>query len=346
MRIPGVEIGMPARCRGVRVASCAGAVLVFVLSPLMARAETVSILAARDNTIYEERTTNSNGSGPVMNAGKIATEKIRRAFVLFDIASSTIPAGATIDAATLHLNLTNVPSGPTPTTIRLHRVSRSWGEGASSSSTGSGVRAEAGDVTWLVRFYPDSSWNAPGGDFDGTVHGEGPVNTALGAYDIPSTPTLVQDVQYWLDHPSAANFGWMLRADESAGLSTTVRGIATREDATYYPVLEVAYTPSGAGVEPQGGQALQLSASPNPFRSGTRFAFDLPRASSVRIAIHDIRGRQVARLADGSVFPAGAHTLSWDCRGSGGKPVPAGVYFATLDTPADGSRTVRVLRIP
>ena len=337
---------MSAWSRGVRVASWAGTLLALGLSPLVARADSVSILAARDNTIYEEKTSNSNGSGPVMNAGKIATGKIRRAFILFDIASSTIPAGATIDSVTLHLNLTNVPASPTATTIGLYRVSRSWGEGASSSSTGSGAAAKAGDVTWLVRFYPDSVWSAAGGDFDGTLHGAGPLNTAEGAYDIPSTPALVQDVQYWLDHPSAANFGWMLRADESVGVSTTVRGIATREDATYHPMLEVAYTPSGAGVGARSGQALQLSVSPNPFRSATRLAFRLPRTSGIRLAIHDVHGRQVALLEDGTVFPAGAHTLSWDGRGSRGGALAAGVYFARLITPADGSRTIRILHIP
>ena len=340
------DVGMTVWSRGVRVASWGVALLAFVLSPVVARADSVSILAAHDNTIYEDKTSNSNGAGPVMNAGKNSSAKIRRAFVRFDVASSTIPAGATIDSVTLHLNLTNVPASPTPTTIGLYRVSHSWGEGASSSSTGSGASAQAGDVTWLVRFYPDSAWASAGGDFDGTVHGSGPVNTSMGAYDIPSTPQLVQDVQYWLDHASAANYGWMLRADESPGVTTTVRGIATREDATLYPVLEVAYTPSGAGVGPQGAQALQLSAAPNPFRSVTRLAFRLPRMSAIRLAIHDIRGRQVALLADGTAYPAGAHTLSWDGRASRGGALAAGVYFARLIAPADGSRTIRILHIP
>ena len=337
---------MSAWSRGVRVASWAGTLLALGLSPLVARADSVSILAAHDNTIYEDKTSNSNGSGPVMNVGKNSSAKIRRGFILFDIASSTIPAGATIETVTLHLNLTNVPASPTATTIGLFRVSASWGEGASSSTTGSGAAAESGDVTWLVRSYPNSAWAQAGGDFDGTVHGSGPVNTTLGAYDIPSTPALVQDVQYWLDHPSSANCGWMLRADESVGVSTTVRGIATREDATYYPVLEVAYTPSGAGVGAQGAQALQLSVSPNPFRAATRLAFRLPRTSGIRLAIHDVHGRQVALLEDGTVFPAGAHTLSWDGRGSRGGALAAGVYFARLITPADGSRTIRILHIP
>jgi len=336
---------MSACFRGLRGVSWAGVLLLSVLSPRVAPADTVSIPAAQDNTIYEDATSNSNGSGPAMNAGKNSAEKIRRAFIRFDVASSGIPAGATVDNVTLRLNITNVPSSPTATTIRLFRVSSSWGEGASSSSTGSGAAAQPGDVTWLVRFYPNDPWPAAGGDFDGTVHGEGPLNTSLGAYVIPSTPELVQDVQYWLDHDPDANFGWMLRADEGAGVSKTVRGIATREDATNYPMLEVGYTPSGAGVGLWDAQDLQMSAAPNPFRSVSQFVFSLPRPGGIQLAIFDVRGRQVALLTDGATFTRGVHALAWDGRAWDGQPAPAGVYFARLKTPADGSRTIRVLRI-
>jgi hypothetical protein len=280
-----------------------------------------------------------------MNAGKNNTEKIRRAFVRFDVASSGIPAGATIDTVTLRLSVTNVPTSPTATTLRLFRVSSSWGEGASSSSTGSGAAAQPGDVTWLVRSYPNDPWIVAGGDFDGTVHGAGPANTALGAYVIPSTPEMVQDVQYWLDHAPAANFGWMLRADESAGVSKTVRGIATREDPTGYPVLEVDYTPYGAGVGPQDARSLRLGAAPDPFRSETRLAFVLPRAGRARLTVHDLQGRQVAALEDGTALSAGVHTRSWDGRSSRGESLPPGLYFARLATPADGVRSVRLLRV-
>ena len=336
---------MSARSRGSWSAWWAGALLACAVVPAAASADSASLPAAQDNTIYDEKTSNSNGSGPVMNAGKISSGKIRRALVRFDVTSSTIPAGATIDFVTLRLNITNVPASPTATTLGLYRVLRAWGEGTSSSSTGSGAGAETGDATWLVRFFPDSAWNAAGGDFDGALHGAGPLNTTLGAYVIPSAPALVQDVQDWLDHPSTANFGWMLRADESAGVTTTVRGIATRQEAGLGPVLDVTYTPFGAGVGPEGLQALRLAASPNPFRLASRFVFALPSAGAVQLAIFDVQGRRVALLADGATLTRGVHALSWDGHGTGGEPVAAGVYFARLKTPADGSRTVRVLRI-
>ncbi len=321
------------------------ALLITSLLPLPARAEVVSIPSAHDNSIYQDRTTNSNGSGPLMSAGKINTGSIRRAFVLFDVAASAIPAGATVDSVEVHFNIVNVPASPPATTLRLCRVLNSWGEGASSSTTGQGASAQPGDVTWLVRFYPNNPWTSAGADFDTTVHGAGPLSTSLGAYDIPSTPLLVQDVQYWLDHASAENFGWMIRADESAGASQSVRAIATREDPSLYPVLEVHYTPAGAGVGPVAGSALRFGVAPQPFRATARLSFTLPRASAVSLAIHDVRGRRIATLADGATYAEGTHVLEWNGLTSGGEPAPAGLYFARLATPAEGPRTVRVLRV-
>ena len=336
---------MSSRSWGLRVASVLAVLGASALWAGASRADVASIPSAHDNTIYEDRTTNSNGSGPLMSAGKINTGKIRRAFVMFDVAASAIPAGSTIDSVMVRFNIVNVPPSPPATALSLFRVSNSWGEGASSSTTGQGAAAQPGDVTWLVRFYPNNPWTSAGGDYDATVHGAGPLNTALGAYAIPSTLLLVQDVQYWLDHPSALNYGWMIKADEGPGASQSVRGIATREDPSLYPVLEVHYSPPGSGVGPGGPRALEMSVSPLPFRSVARLSFTLPRASAVRLAIHDIAGRQVACLADGATLPEGAHTLSWDGRTARGEPAPAGLYFARLLTPTEGSRTVRLLRV-
>jgi hypothetical protein len=62
---------------------------------------------------------------------------------------------------------------------------------------------------------------------------------------------------------------------------------------------------------------------PNPVRGAASFAFDLPRPSPVTLEVFDVRGRRVARLADG-VLEAGAHEARWSA------PGPAGVYFARL----------------
>jgi len=74
--------------------------------------------------------------------------------------------------------------------------------------------------------------------------------------------------------------------------------------------------------------------SPNPLVSRSSFAFELPRAQSVRLAIYDASGRKVRVLSDGLLF-AGRHQRPWDGTDDDGRPVAAGVYFARLEAGAE-----------
>jgi hypothetical protein len=71
---------------------------------------------------------------------------------------------------------------------------------------------------------------------------------------------------------------------------------------------------------------------PNPAYGWTRFQFELPSDSHVRLRIVDVTGRVVATLIDRSL-PAGASQSTW-------RPLhdalPSGVYFLHLDA---GSRS-------
>jgi hypothetical protein len=49
-----------------------------------------------------------------------------------------------------------------------------------------------------------------------------------------------------------------------------------------------------------------------------------------------VRGRRIAVLGRGP-WAAGPHTIAWNGRDDGDRPVPPGVYFATLE--AAGRRT-------
>ena len=49
---------------------------------------------------------------------------------------------------------------------------------------------------------------------------------------------------------------------------------------------------------------------PNPFNPSTKIAFDLPKASHVKLVIYDIVGREVAQVADAD-YPAGYTELTW-----------------------------------
>jgi hypothetical protein len=70
---------------------------------------------------------------------------------------------------------------------------------------------------------------------------------------------------------------------------------------------------------------------PNPFRVGTRIAYDLPVKSKVHLTIYDVDGRQVRKLAEGWQ-DAGRYSLNWDGRDKKGRACPTGVYFCCLKT--------------
>lgn len=65
---------------------------------------------------------------------------------------------------------------------------------------------------------------------------------------------------------------------------------------------------------------------PNPFNPSTTFAFSLPEASHVELAIFNALGQEVARLVD-QRLPAGDHRWQWEAGA-----LPAGLYVYRLRT--------------
>ncbi len=68
------------------------------------------------------------------------------------------------------------------------------------------------------------------------------------------------------------------------------------------------------------------TAYPNPFTGSTQVAFALEAPAHVRLAVFDVVGREVARLAEGQFAP-GTHAMTFD-----GSELPSGVYLWRLDT--------------
>ncbi len=70
--------------------------------------------------------------------------------------------------------------------------------------------------------------------------------------------------------------------------------------------------------------------SPNPFNPATTIRYSLESGSSVRLTIHDIRGRLIATLVD-CEQENGFHRAIWTGAGDGGEATPSAVYFARLE---------------
>jgi len=224
-------------------------VATLLLGTLVASAhgDLVQLVTSRDATLYEDpEGAVSNGGGGAMFAGRNSqtTNSVRRALLAFDIAAA-IPPGATITSVSLRLS--NDVSNVSPQMLSLHRVSADWGEGSvlGSGSGGSGGPAAPGDATWIHRSFNTLAWVAPGGDFAAGTSAQALV-AGPGTYSWDSTPSLVSDVQSFLDQPGT-NFGWLIMGGE--GEASSAKRFATREEpsAALRPVLSVNFVPAPAG---------------------------------------------------------------------------------------------------
>lgn len=96
-------------------------------------------------------------------------------------------------------------------------------------------------------------------------------------------------------------------------------------------VSDAVFSVAGAtGVGDDGATAFALGpVRPHPIRGGGHVGFALPEEGEVRIAVLDVQGREVARIAEG-VYPAGRHEVTWQSRDV--ERVGPGLYFLRLTT--------------
>ena len=199
----------------------------------------INIIPSKDNTLYEydpAEGDHSNGAGFHFFAGENGMGELRRGVLAFDLAG-TIPAGSTITAVSLTMNMSMTPAGAK--TVELHKLLADWGEGTSHApmGEGDGAPATSNDATWRHRFFDSVFWTTQGGDFSATVSASQSVG-GVGQYTW-SSAQMVADVQSWLDNP-ASNFGWLVLGDETA--IATAKRFDTRESASP-PVLTIQFIP-------------------------------------------------------------------------------------------------------
>ncbi|GEM_PF-2907150 len=86
---------------------------------------------------------------------------------------------------------------------------------------------------------------------------------------------------------------------------------------------------------------LRLSQSP----AGLKIVFELSQTLPVYAAVHDLTGREVARLDNGALLRPGRHVLQWDGKGGNGEPLATGMYFYRLRAGAQ-VHSAKVLLLP
>jgi len=129
--------------------------------------------------------------------------------------------------------------------ISVHRVISDWGEGhtVAPGNGGGGGFAQAGDATWVHRYWPLQPWSSAGGDFNALPAAVAQMPPG-GSLRVRTTTSLVLDVQGWLTG-SLPNYGWLLRSDDPT--PATARRIHSSESpiAASQPQLHVGFVPPG-----------------------------------------------------------------------------------------------------
>jgi hypothetical protein len=194
---------------------------------------------------------------------------------------------------------------------------------------------------------------------------EDSTTTALIASGFSATPSAgAVRLEWWASFEHRDDDFHLLRAPSAAGpwrplhrdpirgrnpLGWTDRDVEPA--ATYFYALEAD---AGRGAVPVDMLSVTLPfwsraavalepARPNPFRTGTVLGFTLRDPGFAEMAIYDVAGRRLAVVASGR-FGAGPQSVAWDGRDGRGRPLPAGVYFYRLESPA-GAETRKIVRI-
>jgi hypothetical protein len=214
----------------------------------------VSEVATKDNCIYNNRTSNSNGGGSAYTAGAVATTGyIRRVLVAFEDLTDLVDPSEidTADVYKVELKMWYVQGSGGTTGARplyLHKATADWGENTSTiaSSPGVGTAAGTGDATWLKSFYNTVSWTTAGGDFISTASASItiPANTAGSVITFTGTASsnaqMLSDVRKWIMNDNQ-NFGWIILGDET-GATNTAAMLSSKDQEIYQkPTLYIYY---------------------------------------------------------------------------------------------------------
>lgn len=150
-----------------------------------------------------------------------------------------------------------------------------------------------------------------------------------------STYTFLQDANDAADDYNNNMGYWIIDAD----------GIVA-----YYPGVHVLDIPAKQAVinnlllqldAPEPTRATQpafelSNAYPNPFNGTVAVAFTLPAPDRLTATVHDLMGRRVALLHDGSLS-GGMHTLQWSP-----ERVASGMYLVRVHTGRSGASSQRI----
>jgi hypothetical protein len=132
--------------------------------------------------------------------------------------------------------------------------------------------------------------------------------------------------------PMAFAFGGPTRTALLAPYETSVSDawLPDTPEASLAPEAEPAIAIEESAAPHEVELPLRAHCTPNPFATTTSVVFDLPHEARVALTVHDVSGREVRHLAEGTEFAAGSHLVRWDGRDDFGREVESGTYTIRL----------------
>jgi hypothetical protein len=134
-----------------------------------------------------------------------------------------------------------------------------------------------------------------------------------------------------LDHPvmvTSQNVAGSLVLDFNGGVldARFLNSVGAVTDS--FAIVKLEVLAADRGVD-RGGFSV-LDVRPQPSMGTVELRFQLPHAGRARMSIYDAEGRRVATLSPVD-RPAGVWPVRWEGRDSGGRDLPAGIYFAVAE---------------
>jgi hypothetical protein len=118
-------------------------------------------------------------------------------------------------------------------------------------------------------------------------------------------------------------------------------------DLAQIELIEIINPSGSVGTETEPIPAENITLGPprpEPFSSQTTVPLILTHEETIRLTVHDIKGRRVATLFRGGLS-AGNHRFTWTGTDDTGSPVPSGGYVVQLSTNREAqSRRVTLVR--